>query len=272
MDFNANAWASLAAACRDPYANVDLSGVTYVHPPGAVALVLAARARSDAGLPPPCVVPPASVDVRTYLERVDVVGKLEALGTDVSGFDDVRHHRRLASATFTEVLDEDGGLEPVLPVLWAFLVAQLGERGARAAYSPLVALVSNVDRHADPGGGPPPAAAHVQVYSNRIELAVGDLGAGFHASLTRNPLHAALPSDEAALRAAIRDGATRHADPRHGGDVARVVRRVRGLGGVVRVQSRDGAARATAPRVDYRTEPVVFPGALVSLRLPRTAP
>ena len=271
VNFNANAWAALAAVCHDPGAGVDLSAVAYVHPPGAVALVLAARARQAAGLPPLVVVPPVSGDVRTYLERVDVVAKLEALGTDVSGFADVRHHERHASASFTEVLDEEGGLEAATPVLWTFLVAQLGECGAPVAYSPLVALVSNVDRHADPTGGPtPPAAAHVQVYSNRIELAVGDLGSGFRASLAQNPLYGGLPTDKAALLAAIRDGATRHADPRHGGDVARVVRRVRVLEGAVRLQSRDGVAQATASRVDYRTAGVPFPGTLVSLRLPKS--
>ena len=270
MDFNADAWATVAAACGESGATVDLADVAYVHPPGAVALVLAARARNQAARSPLVVVPPTSGEVRTYLERVDVVAKLEALGTDVSGFDDVRHHGRHASAAFTEVLDEEGGLGAVLPVVWSFLVLQLGQATARAAYSPLVALVSNVDHHADPTGGPPPpAAAHVQVYSNRIELAVGDLGAGFRASLAQNPAYVALPTDEAALRAAVRDGATRHADPRHGGDVARVVRRVRALGGHVRLQSRSGGARATAPRVDYQTTPVAFPGTLVSLRLPR---
>ena len=270
MDLNANAWDTVAAACGESGSTVDLTDVAYVHPPGAVALVLAARARIEAARSPLIVVAPTSAEVRTYLERVDVVAKLEALGTDVSEFSDVRHHARHASAAFTEVLDEEGGLEAVLPVVWSFLIRQLGQAGARAAYSPLVALVSNVDRHADPTGGPPPAAAaHVQVYSNRIELAVGDLGAGFRASLAQNPEYVSLQTDEDALRAAIRDGATRHADPHHGGDVARVVRRVRALGGHVRLQSRSGSARATRPRVDYRTTLTAFPGTLVSLRLPR---
>lgn len=272
MDLDSGDWGRLAQACSLPSVCVDLARVDFVQPPGVLALVLAARHRAANGLSPLEIIAPRSADVRTYLGRVDVVDKLEACGCDVSAFEGVRHHRRHASSSFTEVLDGPDGMEEILPVVWSFLNAQLGNDLAHVAYSPLVALVSNVGRHAGSEGAPAPyAAAQVQVYQNRIELAVGDLGRGFLESLSQNPDHAYLGSDEDALRVSIRDGASRYADPRHGGDVARVVDRARKLGGRVQLVSRDGTATATTPAVRYSTAPTRFPGSLIAVRLPRIA-
>lgn len=83
---------------------------------------------------------------------------------------------------------------------------------ARAITAAYAEMVDNVISHSAPPGEPtPPSVVGFLVAETHFEFAVADLGRGVRASLHDKEAHRELRSHEAALRAAVQQGATRRA-------------------------------------------------------------
>jgi hypothetical protein len=92
----------------------------------------------------------------------------------------------------------------------------LGKSRSLALASALGEMVDNVVAHAGLGDEPRAVVAY-EVSFSHFAFAVADVGRGVLHSLRENPRHVAIQRDDDALRAAVRDGASRRTDGRgHG--------------------------------------------------------
>jgi hypothetical protein len=268
-----DSWTVLAQAARTPCCCVlDMGEVAVAYPPGAVALMLALEYRAKQGLLTQ-LHPPRSADVLNYLERIDLFRRAAAFtkfSSDVSG---LSCNRRNASALFTELLaPRDDGVQTALNVVENF-VRRHGASKFTCIYTAMEETLGNVDDHSLLGHGVAESYAQVQVYRGWIEIALGDLGVGFRASLAENPELPAMCSERDALRAALVQRYSRlsHVDSMRGGGLRQALSVVAKSGGAARVQSHG----ATAIQCHGQTEPLIgsstyhFPGTLLHFRIPK---
>lgn len=242
----------------------------FVRPCDVVAIALVASYRHNANWSPLHLIAPVERGGRSYLNRIGLVDHLEKLGADVSGFDDVRGNSRNLSSDFTEiVIGKDGDHVSAKHVLRRFIFRQFESDLTNRLYDPIATLIANVQDHATLGKGAAISASQVQVYPDRIELAVGDTGPGFMRTLKRSTRYTGVARDMEALRLAASEGATRRGEGTdHGGDFQRMIRSVKQHGGQVHVQSHHGRLALKRQRIRYYHDDMPFPGVIVTVELP----
>lgn len=264
-------WAALAqlAICADACC-CDLRDVRCVYPPGVVALILLARHRAKSGLTT-AVRAPLDQDVLNYLERIDALARLNGLVEFDRDLSRLASNRRNPASTFTEVLTpEDPEFENALELIWSHFEREVPAE-LPLVFSAFEEVFRNIGEHSDPArAGGAFCCVQVQVYEQAIELAFGDLGVGFLATLRANRQLPPLANETAALRGVLLHAYSRHAHENRGGGLRRASDVVARLEGDFRVISRDGVGRR------YRGEghrfsniPHAFPGTLVWMRIPR---
>lgn len=268
-------WPSLARLARQPgVCEIDLRDVRMAYPPGTVGLLLLTQYRREHNLPTH-IRCPRSTDVLNYLERIDFFAKAGACASFDADLEELSHHRRNPSDRFTEILTpSDEGFEEALTVIGGFLRKHFPEQ-ADAAFRAFEEVLQNIDDHSAPGRDPAYSCVQVQVFETGIELALGDLGVGFRASLSRNPNLAPFESEEEALRGALIHRYTRLPNNRaRGGGLRHAVDTVRERGGIVRIRSRDGTVhnRPNSGRLAFDSVAHAFPGTLVAMQIPRRSP
>jgi len=251
---------------------VNLTDVEWITPAGIVGLAMIAEYRTARGLWTN-VSPPADDDVLNYLGRIDFFRHLPQRAVLNQDLSHLRRHERNQSHHFTELIRvSERDSSDVCEVVSTFLEKQF-PTWWRRAYHPFEEVISNINSHASLGlDSAAFARAHVQWYSNRLELAFGDLGVGFLETLSSNPQHSHLSSEEAALRGAFEEGLSRfyRSDEEHrGGGLRGIGDTVRRLGGRVVVRSGNGLLSQTKNgRRRYRSLLDSLPGSFVWIRLP----
>lgn len=254
--------------------DIDLRDLESAPPPGLIALYLLARHRSRYELTTN-IITPTDPGMLRHLSRMKFFARIDPyvkFDVDV-GY--LLGSRFTPADRFTPILaltDEDGGLRETCDRIWYLLRDHVGRAAARV-YSPFEELVSNLADHASPAADAPVAHAfQLQVFWDSIELAFGDLGAGFRASLSGHPRLPAPQGDTDALEVAIQRRRSRFGpEQRHrGGGLRRAVDVVHALGGHLCILSGDGTAVQNPydPSPVYRSVMYRFPGTLVWMRMP----
>lgn len=251
----------------------DLRKVLYVYPPGIVGLILMLHKRAGAGLPTEIMLPQNS-DVLNYLERVDFLSKLPddvKLDQDVSF---LAYNQRNQSDYFSELLTPTNiDFDQVKNVIWSFLEREVSGE-VHPIFGAFEEVLQNIQDHSDPSRN---QAAYyciqVQVYQGAIELAFGDLGVGFLATLRRNPELLHLQNEVSALRGALLYGYSRfaHEKVHRGGGLRRASQIiVNRFGGKFKVLSQNGEAlQSQTDGQKFETTQHAFPGTLVWMYIPR---
>jgi hypothetical protein len=251
---------------------INLTDVEWITPAGIVCLAIIAECRTAKGLWTH-VRPPADDDVLNYLGRIDFFRYLSQRVVVDEDLSHLEKHDRNRSHRFTELLPvSERDASDICDVVSTFFERQFSTRW-RQAYRPFEEVISNIKSHASFGlNSAAFARAHVQRYSNRLELAFADLGVGFLQTLSSNPHHSHLSSEEAALRGAFEKGLSRfhRSDDEHrGGGLRGVGDTTRRLGGRIVVRTGNGLLSQTENgRRHYRTLSDSFPGSFVWIRLP----
>ncbi|PQJ36794.1 hypothetical protein BSZ35_00115 [Salinibacter sp. 10B] len=270
--FGVYQWKDLAKACHEEeHLKVDLSHVEFAYPPGIVALTLIVQYRGRNGYSTEIVVP-NDKNVLSYLHRVDL---FESLHREARVYEDLSaldHHVRNPSVEFTEliVLDQQE-LQDATEVIRKFLSEHVEEW--RKPFSVLSEALMNVRQHTrvstGNGGedGMDYGALQVQVYNDRLELAIGDLGEGIRSSLNTSPSHEFRSSREA-IKAVVEQGVSRltHRDQERGGGLRSAVNTLEALGADFELVSYDGCAELL-DKVKFRYFRQFFPGTLVWCRI-----
>jgi len=108
--------------------------------------------------------------------------------------------------------------------------------------------------------------ATLQLYKNRLDLAVGDAGIGIQRSLSQNPRYRQY-SDAQTQLAVLQQGATKTARAGRGNGLQRTSEIIQALGGFLRLQS--GDCVTVSSKGNYRQfSCAVFPGTQFLLRIP----
>jgi hypothetical protein len=242
-----------------------------VYPSGIVGLTLLLQHRAQKGRHT-VLIPPQNEDVLSYLGRIDFFTHLPSEVEVQGNIEHLKGRRRRDSPRFTEILLPDNqGFSDVCAVVMRFLEQQVSS-GWRRAYRAFEEVISNIDHHASfrlPGDVF--SCAQVQVYTNRIELAFGDLGVGFLATLRANPAHAYLDSHKEALKGALARKYTRwhREDEHHGGGLHQIGKLLAEIGGRMEIVTYDGYVKqGPSGRRNYNTWTIPFPGTLVWVRMP----
>lgn len=274
-------WSELAKAAAAPELFVcDLSRTMVVYPPGVVALALITHARAEAGRATRLVLPPTNHDVLNYLGRIDFFEHIHpdtVLDGDVSS---LSRHRRNPSSRFTELIAiREQGFGDVAEVVWTHLKEQSLEE-AQSVFPAFEELLTNIAEHSAPGADRPARClVQVQMYAGEVDLAFGDLGLGYLATLRQNPELPSLAVETEALRGVLVEGYSRlgHRDEDRGGGLRHVHDTVRRLEGRMELLSKDGLARADAewggrrgagPEIRTERLPIPFPGTMAWIQLP----
>lgn len=250
---------------------VDFSDIKWITPAGIVGAFLITQYRSESGLWT-LVSPPEETDVLNYLGRIDFfrhLPKRAVLKQDVSH---LQRHQRNESHDFTTILPLDGeNIREICDVVISFLQDQMPSRW-RQVYSPFEEMLSNIENHASHGLRHSVfSCAHVQRYSNRMELAVGDLGVGFLKTMQDNPDNSDLSSEEDAIRGAFEEGRSRlnKTNDYRGGGLQRVSRITKNLEGQLTLRTGDGLLEQySGGRRQYRSLSGSLPGTIGWIRLP----
>jgi anti-anti-sigma regulatory factor len=262
---------------------VDLEQVRFVDPYGMVGLLALARFLRQQGLRPALMLP-RSDDVMKYLDRMDFSRHAEQLYA--INLTTLWAEGEYARSTHSDVLLE------ITPIARSedihYIVERVRERAqhilsqnlhyAQTAIDGFVVALSevcqNIPEHSEDVGY---VAIQKYFYGRRlgknvVKIAVMDLGVGFQASLApKYADRAADWTDEAALRLAIFQGASRYDDPGRGQGLSAVRRFIERWHGKLMIRSgtaRVGLSPAWERSATQRSGLIAFPGTQVSIVLP----
>lgn len=277
-------WGPLSRACLDERLfTCDMRDTVRVYPPGVVALALVTHHRAASGWQTR-IQPPEDDGVLTYLGRIDFFDQIHSDAHVVGDLSWLQGHRRRSSEGFSELIAaRDQRFDDVAEVVWNHLQEEAPDE-AQPTFTAFEELLSNIEQHSAPSQDQPAQSfVQVQAYQGEIDLAFGDLGVGYRASLRENPDLHALADEAEALRGVLVEGHSRFRNrEERGGGLRYVARRVRGLRGRMKILSGDGLARCESGRDDRapgrqdRLDPKLstiddaFPGTMAWIQLPRS--
>jgi hypothetical protein len=246
---------------------VDLAGLRYLDPFGALLLVLEGRRAQEAGGYLRVLLPRAQ-ERRDLLARSGIVG----LVADASRADGP-WPRTTGTKTLIEVVEvgEEEGVGRLVGGLMERLLERfpLGESGTRLLAGALLELFQNIPQHASLQKDKvvPFGLGALQEFDDHLHLVVADKGVGLRRSLSTNPRFRGL-DDSQALEAVLVEGASRFDRPGRGGALRRIRELLLRNAGKLFVRSGAGALwQADVEWVANAVHP--FPGVQVSIRLPR---
>lgn len=246
---------------------VDLAGMRYLDPFGALLLALEARRSKEAGgyLR---VLLPRDEEGRSLLTQSGIVRLLAGASRADGPWPEERESQTLIEVV--EVAEEEGVSRLVEGLVDKLLEHfPLGESGARLLAGAMLELLQNVPQHSSPQGNGvvPFGLGALQEFDDHLHLVVADKGVGLRGSLSTNPRFRGL-DDRGALEAALVDGASRFDRTGRGGALRRIRELLLRNAGKLVVRSGGGALwQADVEWALGAVHP--FPGVQVSIRLPR---
>lgn len=258
-------------SCQDPSYQLDLSDVPYVHPAGIVSLVLVAVKRSQQRRLTHIVVP-KNGNILNYLERIDFFRKLENIVIFDRDVSHLANNKRKESDNFSEIATpKDSNFEQISKVFYKFFIERIPD-SYRKVYSTFEEILKNIRDHSNPNAsGFAYSCVQSQIYSDRIELAFGDLGQGFLHTLKTNRLYEELATEAEALEGALVNGYSRlkNINEERGGGLRRVSEIVSDCNGKMQIISRNGIYRGSHSFMpEFKNVSTEFPGTFVSIMIP----
>lgn len=240
---------------------VDMSGVSWVSPV-AIAIIAATIRNATSSRGEGHIIRPTSADVHDYLKRLEFYGAAGAEGVEPYAF------RRLDSAgrfcELVEVTSEQRGFDTASAVT-DIIATQLSldKEATSAVFVSLSEVTDNVFHH-----GKARAFVCAQTYPKKktVELAIVDCGAGFAASLARNPrLRDEYSNDESAITLALKARVTCNPGGNAGLGLYLTSEFVRRNEGTMLVGSGNGLVAVLGTQ--FATVPMsTWPGAIVAVR------
>jgi hypothetical protein len=264
----------LATVQAGDYRCVDLRPFDFIDVYASVVLALMLRHACTTRTPPDLLLP-ESPDVRAYLARQEFFTTLEPwypIDQELKDLQALRWSGNPRVAPLTLVESEDV-VTVIADRMRSLLVSSsfgVSTAVADAAWRVLSETLQNIPQHAGlglecPGSG----FAALQLYSDALEVAIGDIGVGVRASLQENRMYRKCTGADAHL-AVLLHGATRTGNPGRGNGfqiTRQVVGNLRGTlvlqsGSIVTVCYRDTYRQTLCPH---------FPGTQLRIRIPARA-
>lgn len=224
----------------------DADGLTFASPMD-LAVTAAWGARSAYEGCATSFVMPGSDDLASYVERMDLVSHLRAVGVHIVG-----RQLHISRSDRTDVLIEVSQICSAEDIshfgqrCYRLVARHIGKAEAVATFEMVGELLENALEHSR---CPSPTFAAAQVYakSRRLEVGVADAGIGVREHLTGNPKYAALRTDATAIRWAFRPGVTGTACDR-GDGLSNLVKIAARYGGVLNMRSGQGIGEIRVSR------------------------
>jgi hypothetical protein len=246
---------------------VDLAGLRFLDPFGALLLVLEGRRAEQAGgyLR---VLLPRTEKGRNLLAHSGIVRLVAGSSRADGPWPETAETER-----FMEIVEvgEEEGVGRLVEGLTERLSERfpLGESGTRLLAGALLELLQNIPQHAglQRDRGVPFGLGALEEFEDHLHLVVADKGVGLKGSLNTNPRFRGL-DDSGALEVALVEGASRFDRPGRGGALRRIRELLLRNAGKLFVRSGAGALwQADVEWVASAVHP--FPGVQISIRLPR---
>lgn len=277
--FGVYQWGNLCRGCYAENLTVDLSNVEFAYPPGLVALSLVVSYRGRNGKSTELTVP-EETDVLTYLNRVDFFESLHREARIYDDLSELEDHNRNPSIRFTEVVVlKEEEIDDANTVVRRFLQKYIdGWRGPYDVFNEVLINARDHSRAHEADGaersGLEFGVLQIQVYKNRLELALGDIGDGIRRTLNTSPDHD-FESTASAMETALERGVSRFSHRpgsegkgERGGGLRRVKNVVDEIGGTLDMRSYEGIARLKDGELHCEDHSTCFPGTLVRIELP----
>lgn len=261
----------LATVADGAYQRVDLRRYDFIDVYSSMVLALLLRYCCILKEPPALLLPD-SEDVTAYLARQElfrIIGDWYDVGDGLRELQDRQWAGNPRVAPITTI-ESEGTVSQVVDRLRNLLVTQefsVPERIADDVWRVLSETLQNIPQHAslDPGDTET-GFATLQLYKNRLDLAIGDAGIGIRCSLSQNPRYRQY-SDAQSQLAVLQQGATKTARAGRGNGLQRTAEIIRALGGFLRLQS--GDCVTVSSKTNCRQfECPIFPGTQLLVRIP----
>jgi anti-sigma regulatory factor (Ser/Thr protein kinase) len=269
---NANTIGELLQAVQAcDYRRVDLRPYDFIDVYASVVLALLLRFSCTTRTPPELLLP-ESADVRAYLARQEFFKALEQWYPIDAELRDLHAlqwtaNPRVAPLTLVESEDVVTVIADRMRTLLCSSGFGVSPAVADAAWRVLSETLQNIPQHAGVGSSHPGSGfAALQLYSDALEVAIGDIGIGVRASLRENRRYRNCTDAEAHL-AVLLHGATRTGNPGRGNGFQITRQVVSGLRGTLVLQSgntvtfcyKDTCRQLPCPK---------FPGTQLRIRIP----
>lgn len=261
----------LSSVAEGDYQRVDLARFDFidVYSTMVIALLLRYCCRQKG---PPELILPESEAVRAYLARQELFRVIESwyvIGGELRELEARQWAGNPRVAPITTI-EGEATVSQVVDRLRNLLVTpefSVARRIADNVWRVLSETLQNIPQHASSDPSEPETGfATLQLYKNRLDLAIGDVGIGIRRSLRQNPRYRSC-SDSQSQLAVLRSGATKTAKAGRGNGLQRTAEIVEALGGSLRLQSGD-CVTVSAKGSYSQLDCTVFPGTQLLMRIP----
>ncbi len=269
---NANTIGDLLQAVQAcDYRRVDLRPFDFIDVYASVVLALLLRFACTTRTPPELLLP-ESADVRAYLARQEFYRALEqwyGMDPELKELQALQWsgNPRVAPLTLVESEDVVTVIADRMRNLLCTTAFGVPTEVADAAWRVLSETLQNIPQHAGGGSGQTGSGfAALQLYSDALEVAIGDIGIGVRVSLRENRTYRNCTDAEAQL-AVLLHGATRTGNPGRGNGFQITRKVVSGLRGTLVLQSGDTVTVCYKDTCRQLSCPE-FPGTQLRIRIP----
>lgn len=253
------------------YERVDLGSFDFIDVYSTMVIALLLRYCCRVKGPPELILPESEA-VRAYLARQElfrVIADWYEIDEELRDLEARQWAGNPRVAPITTI-EGEWTVSPVVDRLRNLLVTPefgVGRRIADDVWRVLSETLQNIPQHASLEPGQTETGfATLQLYRNRLDLAVGDAGIGIRSSLSQNPSYRNC-SDSQSQLAVLRSGATKTARAGRGNGLQRTAEIVAALEGTLRLQS--GDCVTVFSKGSYRQiHCMVFPGTQLLVRIP----
>jgi len=261
----------------EPGSEVTLSlrNIKFADPYGVIMLLLLIKHLRSRSIDVK-VVPPISLDVLNWLERMNFFIEIERECEFTWDTSYLRSNIRNPSRSLKEItrITSEKEVTSVVEVLANILIEDYGFQ-PKTVYrlcGVMIETFQNIPQHSNPigEGFDPYGIAAIQNYKDHFYLVVGDIGVGIKGSIALNPRYRRKKlTNLEAIKAVLEKGASRFKEEGRGGQLKRVCEIVSSLGGTTLLRSGSNlvAVKGTSIK-SWQTNP--FPGTQIGIRIPHT--
>ena len=261
----------LRDVAEENFQRIDLRRFDFIEVYPTMVLALLLRYCCTMKVPPELLLP-ESENVRAYLARQElfkIIGEWYQIDGGLRELESRQWPGNPRVAPITTIKSE-GAVTQVVDRLRGLLVTPefgVSKRIADDVWRVLSETLQNIPQHAslDPNE-PETGFASLQLYSNRLDLAIGDAGIGIRCSLSQNILYRQCSDAQSHLEV-LKRGATKTAKAGRGNGLQRTAGIIGALGGILRLQSGDCVTEFSSGKYRQRAC-TVFHGTQILVRIP----
>lgn len=253
---------------------LSLKNIKFADPYGVIMLILLIKHLRSRSINVR-IIPPISVDVLNWLERMNFFVEIE---NDCEFTSDVSHLRsnvRNPSRSLKEIthITSENKVTSVVEVLAHILIEDYGFE-PNVVYrlcGVMIETFQNIPQHSNPTDKIDPyGIAAIQSYKDHFYLVVGDIGVGIKESISLNPKYRKKNfTNLEAIRAVLEKGASRFKEKGRGGQIKRVCEIVSSLGGTTLIRSGSNLVAVKSASIKFWNVNS-FPGTQIGIKIPHT--